>query len=128
MARLRPPDRPLGAARLRHVHLHGQRLGRRAGHDGPWFPAGWPEREIGWSVWRADAEGKGFAYEAATAARAHAFTALGWDTAVSYIDPENTRSIALAERMGASRDDKAAHPGGDLPCYVYRHPAPGGAA
>lgn len=98
------------------------------GMAGPWFPAGWPEREIGWSVWTAEAEGKGFAYEAATAARAHAFGTLGWDTAVSYIAPENTRSIALAERMGASRDDKAAHPGGDRPGLVYRHTAPGAGA
>ncbi|MDI3336568.1 GNAT family N-acetyltransferase [Defluviimonas aestuarii] len=94
------------------------------GMAGPWFPAGWPETEIGWAVWSAGAEGKGYACEAAIAARAHAFDTLGWDTAVSYVVPENTRSIALAERMGAVRDDKATHPGGDKTCYVYRHPAP----
>jgi len=101
----------------------------RAGDDtalgmtGPWFPAGWPEPEIGWTVWSPEAEGKGYAFEAANAARDHAFRDLGWDTAVSYIDPENARSIALAERLGAVRDHGAAHPG-DEPCLVYRHPRP----
>lgn len=93
------------------------------GMAGPWFPATWPEREIGWAVWTPEAEGKGYAYEAAAAARDHAFRDLGWDTAVSYIDPDNARSIALAERLGATRDDRAAHPG-DRPCHVYRHPGP----
>ncbi len=91
------------------------------GMSGPWYPDGWPEREIGWTVWEAGAEGKGFAHEAATAARNFAYDILGWDTAVSYIDPLNDRSIALAERLGARRDDGAAHPG-DKPCLVYRHP------
>ncbi|WP_347310904.1 GNAT family N-acetyltransferase [Defluviimonas sp. SAOS-178_SWC] len=98
------PDTPLGMA-------------------GPWFPEGWPEHEIGWTVWAPEAEGKGYAFEAAAATRDHAFRDLGWTTAVSYIDPDNVRSIALAERLGARRDDDAAHPG-DEPCLVYRHPAP----
>jgi RimJ/RimL family protein N-acetyltransferase len=71
---------------------------RALGHAGPWFPAGWPEREIGWTVWDTQAEGRGYAHEAARATLDHAFRALGWDTAVSYIDPANARSIALAER------------------------------
>ena len=46
---------------------------------------------------------------------------LGWDGAVSYIAPENTRSIKLAERLGAFHDKKttASH---DPDCLVYRHP------
>lgn len=98
------PDTPLGMA-------------------GPWFPEGWPEHEIGWTVWAPEAEGKGYAYEAAKAARDYAFCDLGWDSAVSYIDPDNARSIALAERLGARRDDEAAYPG-DEPCLVYRHLTP----
>lgn len=94
--------------------------GRPLGMAGPWFPEGWPEREIGWSVWAADAEGKGYAYEAARAARDHAFAALGWDTAVSYIAPANDRSIALAHRLGAVADPEAAAPGDD-PALVFRH-------
>jgi RimJ/RimL family protein N-acetyltransferase len=93
------------------------------GLTGPWFPEGWPEREIGWTVWDAASEGKGIVREAAHAARAYAYGTLGWDTAVSYIDPANSRSIALAVRLGAVLDPNAASPGTD-PCLVYRHPAP----
>lgn len=94
---------------------------RPLGMAGPWYPAGWPEREIGWTVWSTEAEGKGYAYEAAAAARNHAFDNLGWDSAVSYIAPENARSIALAERLGATRDEGAATPDFGEPCLVFRH-------
>lgn len=94
------------------------------GMTGPWFPEGWPEREIGWSLWSEDAQGKGYAFEAAAAARDHAFDVLGWSGAVSYIAPENQRSIALAKRLGAQRDDGAATPDFDDRCLVYRHRAP----
>ena len=92
------------------------------GYGGPWYPAGWPEREIGWTVWDPATEGTGIAHEAARATIAHAFRDLGWDTAVSYIDPNNTRSIALAERLGArqDRDAKPSEPG----LLVYRHSRP----
>lgn len=95
------------------------------GLTGPWFPDGWPERELGWTVWSAAAEGRGYVSEAARAARAHAMGTLGWQTAVSYIDPANARSIALAERLGARLDPSAATPDFDHPCLVYRHPGPG---
>ena len=94
------------------------------GMSGPWHPADWPEREIGWTVWDAAAEGKGFAFEAATAARAWAYDHLGWPTAVSYIDEDNARSIALAERLGATLDPDAALPAGHDGVLVYRHPSP----
>lgn len=97
------------------------------GMTGPWFPEGWPEREIGWTVWRPEAEGKGYAHEAAKAARDHAFRDLGWETAVSYIDGGNARSVALAERLGAILDTaaRAPDPGAGAPCLVYRHRHPG---
>ena len=93
------------------------------GLTGPWHPIEWPEREIGWTLWTDEAEGRGIAFEAASAARDHAFRDLGWDTAVSYIDVGNARSIALAERLGARLDPDAAFPG-DPPCLVYRHRRP----
>ncbi len=96
------------------------------GMTGPWYPADWPEREIGWTIWGAADEGKGLAFEAASAARDHAFGALGWTTAVSCIDPDNARSIALAERLGARRDPDAPRPHPED--LVYRHSAPVGAA
>jgi RimJ/RimL family protein N-acetyltransferase len=98
-----------------------ERQGDRApiGMCGPWHPIDWPEREIGWTIWTAAAEGQGLAFEAASAARDHAFRDLGWNTAVSYIDPANARSIALAERLGAVLDTTAPRP--DPADIVYRH-------
>ncbi len=91
------------------------------------FPARWPEGEIAWHLWSDAAEWRGLALEAAQAARAHAFGALGWRTAVSYIAPDNARSIRLAQRLGARPEPGAPHPFGEVPCTVWRHPAPGAA-
>ena len=101
---------------------------RILGWVGPWFPGDWPEPEIGWSLFDRADEGQGLAAEAARAALDHAFGALGWTTAVSYIHPENRRSRALAERLGATVDAGAATPPADVTPLVYRHPAPMGAA
>lgn len=94
------------------------------GYVGAWCPESWPEAELGWVMFEG-AEGQGIAFEAASAARAHVYGPMGWKTAVSYIAPENTRSIALAERLGAMPDSAASCPPGPKPCLVYRHPAPG---
>lgn len=93
------------------------------GMIGPWCPDDWPETEIGWMMF-GNAEGKGLAFEAARAAIDDAYSRLGWRTAVSYIAPENARSIALAERLGAVLDPDAPQPKPDQPCLVYRHPVP----
>jgi len=91
---------------------------------GPWTPVDWPETEVGWMVLRADAEGTGIAFEAAKAAIAHAYSDLKWDTVVSYIAPDNARSIALAERLGAANDPDAPKPDRFPNTLVYRHPRP----
>ncbi|MEM9735823.1 MAG: GNAT family N-acetyltransferase [Pseudomonadota bacterium] len=100
---------------------------RPLGMAGPWHPIVWPEPEISWSVWDSAVEGTGLAYDAARATRLHAYETLGWPTAVSYIDEGNTRSIRLAERLGARPDPGADRPPslpGEAPCTVYRHPHP----
>ncbi|MEM6972106.1 MAG: GNAT family N-acetyltransferase [Pseudomonadota bacterium] len=96
---------------------------RPVGEAGPWYPDGWPEREIGWSLWDPAIEGTGIAAEAAIATRAHAYTALGWPSAVSYVAHGNDRSARLAERLGCTLDPAAATPRGE-PCHVWRHPSP----
>lgn len=101
--------------------------GRPIGHFGPFFPAGHPERELTWTLWDAGCEGRGLAAEAALAVRAHAFGALGWTTAVSYIDAGNRRSQALAARLDAVVEPGAPVPYGTA-TQVWRHPAPGRAA
>lgn len=89
---------------------------------GLFYPEGWPEPEIAWSVFEA-AEGRGIACEAALAARGYAYGTLGWTTVISLIAPGNTRSIALADRLGAVHDGEYRH--ATLgPLRIYRHPLP----
>ena len=99
--------------------------GRLTGAVGIQHPVDFPEDELGWELYDGF-EGRGYATEAARAARDWAFGPRGLPTLVSYIDPENLRSIRLAERLGAVRDEAAvpSEPG-DL---VYRHPAAGASA
>jgi RimJ/RimL family protein N-acetyltransferase len=116
------------AAIFGHWHLNGFGLWavtRKCddtiiGLIGPFYPDGWPETEIGWLIFDG-AEGHGFAYEAAVAALADARSRLGWKHIVSYIAPENARSIALADRLGAVLDVNADVPFADKPTHVYRH-------
>jgi RimJ/RimL family protein N-acetyltransferase len=120
------------AAELGHWQIfgHGMWAVTARGDDtclaliGPWTPPDWPEPEVGWMVLDAAAEGTGLATEAAQAAIADAYDRLGWDTVVSYIGPENTRSIRLAEKLGARLDPAAPQPKPDDPVLVYRHPRP----
>lgn len=101
--------------------------GAPLGMCGPWFPEGWPEREIGWTVWDAAAEGRGLAFEAATAARAFAYGTLGWTTAISLIAEGNARSEALARRMGCVPDGQFTHALSGT-STIWRHPGPEGRA
>ncbi|MFQ6554085.1 GNAT family N-acetyltransferase [Aestuariibius insulae] len=97
--------------------------GKPAGMVGPWFPEGWPEREIGWSLWSQEHEGNGYIVEAMSAIYPYIWNDLGWDTAVSNIEPDNAASIRTAERLGATLDPNAEGP--DETDLVYRH-KPGG--
>lgn len=92
---------------------------RQAGYSGLWFPAGWPEREIIWIVFE-DFRGRGYATEAASSAREHAFRRHAWPTAVSYINPANRASENVAKRLGARRETQITLRG--QPTDVWRHP------
>jgi RimJ/RimL family protein N-acetyltransferase len=86
------------------------------------------EAELGWFITEA-AEGNGYAFEAAEAARAHAIEALRLPALVSYMDPGNARSARLAARLGALRDAAAEAELLALtgePVTVYRHWPPMG--
>lgn len=86
-------------------------------------PEGWIAREIAWWIALPELEGRGYAFEAALAARRYAFETAGWREAFSVIHPENRRSIRLAERLGAVLDHADIVPETE-PVLVYRHPAP----
>src|SRR5579859_3055999 len=70
------------------------------GRMGPWFPEGWPAREIGWGLSR-HAWGKGYAVEGASACMDFAFDELGWDDVIHSIEPSNTPSQAVAKKLGS---------------------------
>ncbi|MCO6385102.1 GNAT family N-acetyltransferase [Oceanicola sp. 502str15] len=93
-----------------------------AGLVGLFGPEGWPEPEIGWDLFEGH-EGKGYATEAALAARAYAYDVLGWQTAISLVHPDNTGSARVCARLGAAYDSDFAHPKfGTI--HIWRHPAP----
>ncbi len=75
--------------------------GRFIGRIGPWAPEGWPGTEIGWGL-RTDAQGKGYAMEAAEACMHFAFEELGWTQVIHTIDPANTTSQAVATKLGST--------------------------
>ena len=118
------------ALNVGHWHIHGygyftiedRETGQPAGITGIWNPEGWPEPELGWVVFDGF-EGRGIACEAATRARHYAYEGLGLTTLTSNIKPGNTRSIALAERLGAwfEREYDNIQMGRD---FLYRHPGP----
>jgi len=84
------------------------------------------EPELGWHL-IPEARGQGYATEAARAARHWGFGIL--PTFVSYVDPRNTASNRVAERLGATRDHEVEAQivaAGDRPTHVWRHTAPSG--
>lgn len=85
-------------------------------------PPHFPEPELGWTLFDGH-EGHGYATEAAMAALGWAWSSLPIATLVSYVDPANTRSRRLAERLGATHDPAAPLPEGETPAetMVYRH-------
>ncbi|MEX0351436.1 MAG: GNAT family N-acetyltransferase [Paracoccaceae bacterium] len=97
------------------------RAGHPVGFVGIWEPEGWPEPELGWVVF-ADAEGKGYALEAAREVRRYAYEVLGFETISSNIFPGNDRSVALAERLGA-RFERSYENVSHGTQMVYRHPS-----
>ncbi|WP_418594544.1 GNAT family N-acetyltransferase [Ponticoccus sp. (in: a-proteobacteria)] len=115
-----------------HWHIRGygyfviedRASGKAAGISGIWNPEGWPEPELGWVVFDGF-EGRGIAFEAATRARqwAYALDGLAMTTLTSNIVPSNTRSKALATRLGAVYERTYHNPnmGED---ELWRHPGP----
>lgn len=97
----------------------GSTVGNVGISHGPLFP----EPELGWFLYDGH-EGKGYATEAARALRDWGFATRGLPTLVSYLDPPNRASAAVAERLGAVLDPHAPRQEGDEADLVYRHPRP----
>ncbi|OAN70323.1 acetyltransferase [Jannaschia sp. EhC01] len=119
------------AAMIGHWHLrgYGRWIVAETGNEdvalgivGPLCPVDWPEPEIAWTMFEAG-EGKGYAYEATLLARDFAYQTLDWTTAASFVNAANTRSIALAEKLGCHREGSFEH-GVFGTMDIWRHPSP----
>ena len=116
------------AATLGHWQLRGygpwaveeRRSGELIGRVGFINPEGWPGFELGWTLARA-AWGNGYATEAARRALDHAFTDMDRDHVISLIHPENQASLAVAERLGETREGTAEVLGEEVGVYgIYK--------
>jgi len=81
--------------------LHGAPIG----HVGPLAPDANQTPEMTWSIWRDDAEGKGYATEAAKAVCHHLLAEEGWPELLVRVQPDNHGSCRIAERLGAELTD-----------------------
>jgi len=95
--------------------------GRMIGRVGFIDPPDWPGCELGWLLAR-DAWGQGYAFEAASAARAFGRQQQGLGEIISLIRPDNAPSIRLAERLGARNTGPIDFMGGQA--LLFRHPPP----
>ncbi len=100
--------------------IEDRATGAPAGRVGVINNDGWDEPELGWHLFEGF-EGQGVAYEAALAARAYAAEHQGLDALISYVDPANHRSAALARRLGAKIERDGTVNG--HACKVWRHPS-----
>jgi RimJ/RimL family protein N-acetyltransferase len=80
--------------------LEHRETGAWIGRVGPWYPEGWPGREVGWTIMRQYLR-KGYAEEAGRAAIDFAFGKLGWSSVIHVIMEGNQPSVALAEKLGS---------------------------
>jgi len=103
------------ATQLGHWQLRGfgfwmvvdRASGEVVGNAGLMFPVDNPALEIGWLIdrrhWR-----KGYALETTRAILVHAFDVLRADSVLAHIAPDNVASIALATKLGMTRDEAAS--------------------
>lgn len=87
------------------------------GRVGPLAPPRWPGFEIAWSL-DSSARGRGYAAEAARAAISWSFETFPLDRIVSVIDPRNSASRKVAERLGERLTGELFTPFRD-PCDVW---------
>ncbi|MBA3910040.1 MAG: N-acetyltransferase [Rhodobacter sp.] len=97
------------------------KAGEFIGRIGVIFHDEWPEPELAWHLYDGF-EGLGYAAEAALAAKADYHARISTAPLISMIDVANSRSEALALRLGAVREVTHADPDGDY--HIYRHPGP----
>jgi RimJ/RimL family protein N-acetyltransferase len=78
---------------------------------------GQPETEVGYRLVRPQ-WGKGFATEAAAAVREDGFNTLSLSRLIAIIDPKNTASIRVAEKIGLKYEKPVIFHGFDVGIYA----------
>ncbi|HKE74740.1 MAG TPA: GNAT family N-acetyltransferase [Acidimicrobiales bacterium] len=124
------PDRPemwrAVATMLGHWEMRGYGMfvweergtGAVVGRGGLWYPAGWPQLEVGWMLGRAW-WGRGYATEAGRAALALGWGHLAPPWMCSVIRPGNEPSMAVARRLGGRRAGHTEVRGFDVEIWRY---------
>ncbi len=113
-------------AGIGHWHWHGfgffvlesRHTAAPMGRVGLLKHSNWPDIELAWHLFE-EGEGQGFATEAAQAVKRWAYDDLGLDRLTSYIDHANTRSQAVATRLGATTDGTRAPHEPDAEIWVH---------
>jgi len=80
--------------------LTDRETGAPLGHAGPLQFDDTQLPELTWSLWSAAAEGKGYAFEAASAINRWLFTTPGWTEVRAEIHADNHASHAIARKLG----------------------------
>jgi RimJ/RimL family protein N-acetyltransferase len=115
----------LGHWEMRGFGMHiwvDKATGAVIGRGGLWYPAGWPQLEVGWALGRAH-WGRGFATEAGRASLQLAWRHLEPEWVCSVIHPDNARSQAVARALGALRPPEQQVLRGQ-PVEVWRYDRP----
>lgn len=94
--------------------------GVAVGRLGPWQPEGWPDFEIGWTIFPGHA-GQGYATEGATAAMIWSHETLGRDHVIHLIDEDNAASERVAIALGGEPTDTWTVPSGES-CRIWTTP------
>jgi RimJ/RimL family protein N-acetyltransferase len=122
------------ALMLGHWHLRGygqwtviEKADQQVvGRVGLWYPEGWPGLELGWVI-RRERWGHGLATEAASEALRWTWDHVDADHVISLIQPDNARSIRVAEKLGQRLERSEVVSGAVLQVYgVHRPPGPAG--
>lgn len=99
--------------------LLGAASGQILGWVGLQHPLHYDAPELAWHL-TAAAEGQGLAFEAARAALSHGRGQLGMTRVISYVSAANTRSLRLADRLGAVVAERGSFAGSDY--LLFEHP------
>lgn len=104
-----------------HWAVEEKATGEFVGRIGFMNPEGWPAFEIGWTLAR-QFWGRGYATEGARRALAFAFDELDKEHVISLIDPKNSNSLKVAERLGEKEEGKTELFGHEVLIYGIERP------